>query len=151
MADTPPSAPRRVHPDGIGGWVLFGVTLLSFLASIPALNHRARTRTLEMAAIGQLVTIQRAQARYFSRFTRFAHKLEDLGPTAVNLIPADLAKGIKGGYQFTLVGGPTGYTINANPVTFGTTGRRTFFSDQSKVVRENWGQEPATVNSPEIK
>ena len=105
----------------------------------------------EMAAIKQLPTIQAAQAQYVSQFGRFATKLEELGPTGANLIPGDLAKGIKTGYQFTLIGGPTGYTINANPVNFGTTGRRAFFSDQSNVVRENWGQEPATVNSAEIK
>ena len=50
-----------------------------------------------------------------------------------------------------MVGGPNGFTVNANPVTLGSTGRRTFFSDQSLVIHENWGAEPATVNSPEIK
>jgi len=35
-------------------------------------------------------------------------------------------------------------------VSFGSTGSRTFFSDQSLVVRENYGQEPATVNSKEV-
>ncbi len=148
MAD---NAPSRIRTDGIGSWVLFGVTLLSFLATIPALNHRAQTHALEMAAINQLLAIQSAQTRHYSQFGRFATKLEELGPSAANLIPGDLAKGIKTGYQFTLIGGPTGYTINANPVNFGSTGRRTFFSDQSNVVRENWGQEPATVNSREIK
>ena len=130
---------------------------MAFLALIAAIavgsydtgNPGAHSR--EMAAIKQLPTIQAAQAQYVSQFGRFATKLEELGPTGANLIPGDLAKGIKTGYQFTLIGGPTGYTINANPVNFGTTGRRAFFSDQSNVVRENWGQEPATVNSAEIK
>jgi hypothetical protein len=36
------------------------------------------------------------------------------------------------------------------PAVFGSTGSRTFFSDQSLVVRENYGQEPATVNSKEV-
>ncbi len=106
---------------------------------------------LEHAAVQQLLAIQSAQTRYFSQFGRFATKLEELGPTAAGLIPEDLAEGIKTGYQFTLIGGPTAYTINANPVNFGTTGRRTFFSDQSNVIRENWGQEPAIVSSPEIR
>ncbi len=144
-----PSAPRSVLP---GVWVLI------VLALVAALHFRERPepdrtaiRAREQAALQQLVTIQRAQTRYFSRFVRFATKLEELGPTGANLVPADLAKGVKTGYQFTLTGGPASYTINANPVNFGTTGRRTFFSDQSKVVRENWGSEPATPNSPEIK
>ncbi|MCC6393158.1 MAG: pilin, type IV, partial [Bryobacterales bacterium] len=49
------------------------------------------------------------------------------------------------------VGGPGGYTISAVPVAFGNTGRRTFFSDQTLVIRENWGQEPANAQSKEIK
>jgi len=104
-----------------------------------------------MDAVKQLSTIQAAQTQYYSQFGRFATKLQELGPTGADLIPGDLAQGVKTGYQFTLVGGPTGYSINASPVTFGTTGRRTFFSDQSNLIRENWGPEPATVNSPEIK
>jgi len=113
----------------------------------------------EMAAIEQIKTIQAAETQYYSQFGQFATKLEELGPptggaagaAAADLIPGDLAKGIKTGYQFILVGGPSGFTVNANPVTLGSTGRRTFFSDQSLVIHENWGAEPATVNSPEIK
>ena len=146
MDDAPSrsSAPSRVHP-------LVWVVLIAL--GVPALLHLlsdfrdTREFKLEQAALQQLKTIQRAQTRHFSQFGRFAAKLEELGPSAANRIPGDLAKGVKTGYQFTLIGGPTSYTINANPVNFGTTGRRTFFSDQSNVIRENWGQEPATVNS----
>jgi type IV pilus assembly protein PilA len=73
------------------------------------------------------------------------------GPAAADLIPGDLAKGVKTGYQFILLGGANGYAVNANPVTFGSTGRRTFFSDQTHVIRQNWTSEPATANSEEIK
>jgi hypothetical protein len=41
--------------------------------------------------------------------------------------------------------------VTAVPKTFGTTGRRTFYTDQTAIIRENWGQDPATANSPEIK
>ena len=46
---------------------------------------------------------------------------------------------------------PTGYTINANPTAFGNTGSRTFFSDQTLTIRQNFSAEPATAASPEIK
>jgi hypothetical protein len=62
-----------------------------------------------------------------------------------------MAEGTKNGYKFVLTGTPTGYTVNANPVTPGTTGRRTFYSDQTGIIRENWGQEPANQSSKEIK
>ena len=71
--------------------------------------------------------------------------------SAANLIPGDLAQGKKTGYNFTVNGGPNGYQITAVPEVFGNTGRRTFFQDQTLVIRENWGAEPATATSKEIK
>jgi hypothetical protein len=52
---------------------------------------------------------------------------------------------------FTVTGTPTGYAVSAVPEAFNSSGRRTFYSDQTLVVRNNWSQEPANVNSPEIK
>ena len=46
---------------------------------------------------------------------------------------------------------PSGYTVNANPKVFNTTGRRTFFTDQNQTYRQNWSAEPANASSPEIK
>ena len=42
-------------------------------------------------------------------------------------------------------------SINAVPVAFGSTGSRTFYSDQSMSIRQNAGQEPAGPSSPELK
>jgi hypothetical protein len=36
-------------------------------------------------------------------------------------------------------------------VAFGNTGSRTFYSDQSMVIRENNGAEPATPTSKEMR
>jgi len=138
--------------------IVIAIILIIAAIAVPRMD-KARMHAQEMAAIEQIKTIQAGEAMYYSEFGQFATKLEELGPpsggqagpSAADLIPGDLAKGIKTGYQFILVGGPNGYTINANPVTFNSTGTRTFFSDQSHVIRSNWSSEPATVNSPEIK
>jgi hypothetical protein len=45
---------------------------------------------------------------------------------------------------------PQGYTIQAVPVAFGATGSRTFYGDQSLILRENYGLEPATANSKKV-
>jgi hypothetical protein len=50
-----------------------------------------------------------------------------------------------------MTGSAGGYAVLATPVAFGNTGRRTFFADQSGIIHESWGQEPATQQSPEIK
>ena len=47
-----------------------------------------------------------------------------------------------------LAGTPAGYTISAVPAVFDATGSTTFYSDQSLIVRENRGREPATPTSP---
>jgi type IV pilus assembly protein PilA len=138
--------------------IVVAIVLIIAAIAVPKMD-KARQHTQEMAAIEQIKTVQAGQAMFYSQFGRFATKLEELGPpaggpagpSAADLIPGDLSKGVKTGYQFIVVGGPAGYTVNANPVTFNSTGRRTFFSDQSHVIRENWTAEPANVNSPEIK
>ena len=66
-------------------------------------------------------------------------------------MPASLASGEKNGYVFTMAKAASGYTVNADPKVFEHNGRRTFYIDQDGVVHQNWGSEPATVNSPEIK
>jgi type IV pilus assembly protein PilA len=62
-----------------------------------------------------------------------------------------LSGGEKGGYKFTLTGNAGGYVITAVPVTFGTSGSRTFYSDQTMVIHQNFSAEPATISSPEMK
>ena len=71
--------------------------------------------------------------------------------SAADLISGDLASGEKGGYKYTMQITPVGYTVNANPTAFNNTGSRTFYSDQSLTIRQNFGVEPATAASPEIK
>jgi len=119
----------------------------------------ANTRAQEIGAIVNLRMISAAQVQYYSEFGRYAKSLSELGPpssgkegpASAGLIPADLAAGTKGGYNFTLRGSSTGYTVNANPVKYGSTGSRTFFSDESLVIRAHSGPEPATAASDEVK
>lgn len=49
--------------------------------------------------------------------------------------------------------GPTedGYQVNAVPQKFGSSGRRSFYSDQTLVIRHSWTKEAATANSPPIE
>lgn len=138
--------------------IVIAIILIILAIALPRLD-KARMQTQETAAIRQIGTIHTAETQYFSQYGKYATALAELGPPAsgqpspsgAELIPGDLAAGTKTGYLFTLQGTPTGYTVNATPVAFNSTGRRTFFSDQTMVIRENWGAEPATANSKEIK
>lgn len=140
--------------------IMIVVAIILVIASIaiPKINQQ-RMYAHEMAAIRAMTAVHTAQTQYFSQFGKYGASIQELGPptsgqagaSAADLIPGDLASGNKSGYQFTVTGGPGGYTILAIPVAFNNTGRRTFFSDQTLVIRENWGQEPANVQSKEIK
>ena len=113
----------------------------------------------EMAVIREMQTINTMQVQYMSQFQRFATTLAELGPPtsggpgpqAADLIPGALAVGDKDGYLFTMTATPSGYTLNANPKVFNTSGRRTFFTDQNGLIHQNWSAEPANVSSPEFK
>jgi hypothetical protein len=103
----------------------------------------------EVAAWKAIRTINQMQIEYQTQYGRFAGSLVELGPAAADLIGNDLANGVKQGYKFTVAAIPGGYTINANPVVYGRDGRKTFYSDQNMVIRENYGPEPATASSRE--
>jgi type IV pilus assembly protein PilA len=112
-----------------------------------------------VAAIAAIRTLHTAEVQYYSTYGRFAVSLAELGPpasgsanaSAADLIGNDLAGGDKSGYKFTLTGNQGGYVINASPIAFNSSGSRTFYSDQTMVVHQNYGQEPATANSQEMK
>jgi type IV pilus assembly protein PilA len=125
---------------GLGALILVGLIGAALL--MPNLN-RAKAMAFETGAIREITKIHTAQAQYYSQFGKYAATLSDLGP--------ELATGEKNGYKFTLQAAPGGYTIQADPTTFGTTGSRTFYSDQSLVIHQNHGPEPATSSSPELR
>lgn len=113
----------------------------------------------ETASLSAIRTIHTAQTQYSSQFGRFATNLIELGPpasgqggpAAADLIGSDLSQGIKGGYKFVVELTPTGYRVIATPTAYNNTGRRSFYSDQTMIIRENWGPEPASATSPEMK
>jgi len=113
----------------------------------------------ETHAIKAIQTIHAAQVKYKSQYGRYATSLAELGPppsgaptaAAADLIDSYLARGEKSGYKFFLAGSTDGYTINANPMKFGVSGSRTFYSDQTQTFYENLGPEPATAHSKELK
>ena len=138
--------------------IVVAIILVIAAIAVPQMNKQLMAAH-EMAAIRQINTIHQGQAQYNSQFGKYATALTELGPpasgtagpAAADLIPKVLADGKNSGYIFTLVGSPTGYSVTAVPEAFNSSGRRTFFSDQTLVVRNNWTQEPANVTSEAIK
>jgi type IV pilus assembly protein PilA len=140
--------------------IVIAIILIILSIAVPQMG-KMRMNAQEMAAVEEVSTINKAETQYYSQFNQYATTLAQLGPApsggtaegpqAAGLIPGGLASGASGGYNFTVSATPQGYSVSAVPKQFGSTGRRTFYSDQSGVTHQNWGQDPATANSPELK
>jgi type IV pilus assembly protein PilA len=139
--------------------LLIVVMIILIIAAIAVPNLlRSRMAANEASAVASLRSINTSQVVYQSTYgPSFATKLADLsdGGTASNcalpntptstaacLIDATLASGTKSGYTFPytpVTGGAivTGYSVNANPTTSGTSGQRHFFTDDTNLIRVN--------------
>jgi prepilin-type N-terminal cleavage/methylation domain-containing protein len=138
--------------------IVIAIILIIAAIAVPKMNKQIMAAH-EMAAIRMITTIHTGETQYYSQFGRYAQNLAEMGPpasgaagpAAADLLPKNLADGKASGFIFAVVGTPTGYSVTAVPEAFGSSGSRTFFSDQTLVIRNNYTAEPATVASPEIR
>ena len=135
--------------------IVIAIILIILAVALPKLTS-ARRYAQEMAAKAAIKAVQSAETLYYSQYGVYATSLQQLGPPAsgspnpsgADLIDRDLASGEKGGFKFILQQTQTGFSLNVNPVAFGTSGTHTYFSDQSMAIHEHNGQEPATASDP---
>ncbi len=140
--------------------IVIAIILIILSIALPQMS-KSRMNAQEMAAVAEISTINKAEVQYYSQFGQYATSLSQLGPPAASggaegpqaagLIPGNLASGASGGYNFTVTQSAQGYAATAVPKVFNSTGRRTFYSDQNGVTHQNWSQDPASANSPELK
>lgn len=137
--------------------IVMAIILIIITMAVPQYN-KVMMHTRETAALEAIGTIHKMQTLYQSEFGRYAKTLQELGPpangaasgpAASGLIGNDLASGENNGYRFKVAEKPGGYTVGATPVTYGSSGIKSFFSDETMVVRENDGPGEATASSPE--
>ena len=167
------------HGIAVAGLVLgyLGVATIPFILIIAAIAIpnilRARMAANEASAIGSLRTVVAAADSYATQYNNgyppSLDALAGMGTASCDhagLINGELASGFKYGYTFEYeadsgatakppasgcsVAGGTGFTITAEPVTRGTTGQRSFFVDQSGVIRAERNG-PATADSAPLE
>lgn len=135
--------------------IVVAIILIIAMVAIPKMNVQLMSAR-EMGAITEIRSIHQAQTQYYSQFGRYAGSLAELGPpnggavgpNGADLLPSSLSSGKKGGHMFTVTATQTGYAVSVVPEQYGSSGRRTFYSDQTLEVHENWSAEPATAQSP---
>ena len=138
--------------------IVIAIILIIITMAVPQYN-KVQMYTRETAALKAVQTVRDMQVQYQSQYGRFAKSLTELGPppgggasspASAGLIATDLASGEKGLYKFAVTGDGSVYAVTATPVTYGTSGSRSFFMDQTMVMREHYGPEPATPNDKEL-
>jgi type IV pilus assembly protein PilA len=137
--------------------IVMAIILVIAAIAVPQLGKQLMAAH-ENAVVQTIRNLHADEAQYYAQFQTYATSLTQLGPpasgaagpAAADLIPKGLAEGHSSGYIFSISGSPTGYVITAVPETYGNSGSRTFFSDQTMVIRNNFSQEPATASSPAL-
>ncbi len=138
--------------------LLIVVAIILILASIAIPNYlSARISANEASAVQSVRTITTAETAYAASFSTIGYsaKLSDLSegssapctltPTQACLLDPVLASGTKSGYLFTYAQDTTdtpspGYKLNGDPLRRGTSGGRSFYTDQPGVIRFNSSQ-----------
>jgi type IV pilus assembly protein PilA len=129
-------------------WLVFASVLaLSACGSITERFSKQAASANEIGAVANMKSISTAEVSYNLDHGQFAPSLDELRSS----LPADLISGEKSGYRFKLKGSKTSFSVEAAPTTFGSTGNRTFYTDETMVIREHEGPEPATADSPDIE
>lgn len=153
-ASDPAGADARAIEIGLvrdaGGWKLLSVGLL--LLDLPSLEiewNRAAMDANERDAIQILRDLVKAIETYRRTYTKLPEQLANLGPprngaatrAEAGFVDAELAAGTKSGYAFryvilgaSTVGAQAKFQLAATPSAYGTTGRRSFFLDESSVI-----------------
>jgi len=133
--------------------LLIVVAIILIIAAIAIPNLlRSKMAANEASAVASLRTYNTSIVAYETTYaTAPTTDLSELGPsttpssTAADLVDnlLGIAAPIKSGYAFTYKAGAAAangsvstYTIIANPTTQNVTGQRTFFTDQSGVIRQ---------------
>ncbi|MFN0119388.1 MAG: hypothetical protein ACKV2V_02685 [Blastocatellia bacterium] len=108
----------------------------------------ARMQVSEQEAVEWLEEIYGAQTIFFKAKNRFT-ALDEL--VRLGGVSPQLSAGMESGYRFEVLVTPDGqkFTVTAIPARYGRTGRRSFFVDQTGVIRvEDKQGQPATAASP---
>jgi len=141
--------------------VVVAIIMVIVAIAIPNLL-RTRMTANETSAVGSLSALNTACITYLTIYGGYPPSLSSLGPgnpatsNSADLLDSVLTSGTKGGYNFIFSPGPRDssgrvnvYSVTAEPITPGSTGQRTFYTDQSGVIRSNTNG-PADVTSTPI-
>ncbi|MEE8350193.1 MAG: prepilin-type N-terminal cleavage/methylation domain-containing protein [Acidobacteriota bacterium] len=118
--------------------LLIVVAIIGIIAAIAVPNLlQSKAAANEASAISSLRNVVTSQITYSATTGSGSYASSLTVLSTQKLIDGVLGAGTKAGYNFTATGSATAFSVNADPVTPGSTGNRYFFSDESGVIRYN--------------
>ena len=125
------------------------VLVVGIIASIAVPNlvqsKMAARESTAISAVRSLVTAQVAFAAK-SGSGNFAVDLAEL--QTASLIDSVLGSGTGEAYSFSVSGSGVQYTVDARPLVYGSSGVRSFFTDESGAIRYTTADAAATASDP---
>ena len=118
--------------------ILIVITLIGIIAAIAIpVTTNSQIAANESSAISSVRTLTTGEFTYLTTVGNFQYgALADL--QGADIVDSRLGSGTKQGYNFVVVpNGSTMFTVNANPVLPGTSGRNYFYADATGVIRIN--------------
>jgi type IV pilus assembly protein PilA len=128
--------------------IVVAVIAVVMAIAIPSLLN-ARISANETSAIASLKAIGSANERYRLRYDTYADTLHSLGQSGIVEENLGSDPGAKSGYFFDYWGDTDRWEIVARPFSWGQSGHRSFWADETGVIRFNETAD-ATWNDPPI-
>ena len=117
---------------------------------MPLIGCPTNCTDLNTPAIGNIKRIQVAEEELLKRHGRYGTLYEML-PSSGGLLPGELVDGQSRGHKFMLEVNGSNYSVRTVPVEWGRTGSRSFYSDQTSVIRESDGPTLASAGSKRLE
>ncbi len=129
--------------------LLIVVAIIGIIAAIAVPNLlQSKAAANEASAISAIRNVVTSHITYSATVGAGKYATDLTALQTAKLIDSVLGSGTKDGYTFTSSGGAISFTINASPLTVGSTGTRYFFSDESGVIRYSTGAAASSASSP---
>ncbi len=124
------------------------VLVIGIIAALSVPNLvKSKMAAHESSAISAVRTLVTAQITFAAKSGsgNFAADLTEL--EAANLIDSVMGSGTAEAYSFSVSGSGAQYTIDARPLIYGSSGIRSFFTDESGAIRYTTADAAATASS----
>ncbi len=125
------------------------VLVIGIIAALSMPNLvKSKMAAHESSAISAVRTLVTAQITFAARSGsgNFAADLTEL--EAANLIDSVMGSGTAEAYSFSVSGTGIQFEIDARPLVYGSSGVRSFFTDESGAIRYTTADAAATASSP---